>query len=251
MITDHKAQPAAASGQARWLRQLAWLLLVLLPVSALGTRWALWHYALGLLLFSLSIGGCLLIQFITAIWLLRRPSGNTQRELRRASLITLGPLFIAAALLRSTVNGVMIHDISTDIQRPPSFSAALALRGEHSNPLLRSAEIDRLQQQAYPDLQSLQWSLSADQSFVLALQAAEQLGWQVHQQDPVQGHIEAVDRTRWFGFRDDIVIRIQRLDAGSQLDLRSVSRVGQGDFGANAARIRQFLLEIEGLAKQP
>ena len=63
--------------------------------------------------------------------------------------------------------------------------------------------------------------------------------------DRTDGRIEATDTTFWFGFKDDVVIRISKSDKGSQLDIRSVSRVGKSDVGTNAKRIRKFLKEME------
>ena len=63
---------------------------------------------------------------------------------------------------------------------------------------------------------------------------------------PAEGRIEATDTTRWFGFKDDIVIRVRPEGAGSRVDVRSVSRVGRGDVGTNARRIRDFLKALAG-----
>ena len=62
---------------------------------------------------------------------------------------------------------------------------------------------------------------------------------------PSDGRIEASDTTFWFGFIDDVVIRIEPDGNGSTLDIRSKSRVGRSDVGANAARIRAFLQDFE------
>ena len=67
------------------------------------------------------------------------------------------------------------------------------------------------------------------------------MGWEMVSADPASGRIEATDTTFWFSFKDDVVIRIEPDPAGSQVDVRSVSRVGGSDVGANAARIRAFL----------
>jgi uncharacterized protein (DUF1499 family) len=63
--------------------------------------------------------------------------------------------------------------------------------------------------------------------------------------DAREGRIEATDTTRWFGFKDDVVIRVRPDAAGSRVDVRSKSRVGRGDAGANAARIRRFRSELQ------
>jgi hypothetical protein len=58
------------------------------------------------------------------------------------------------------------------------------------------------------------------------------------------GRIEATDTTFWFGFKDDVVIRVEADGAGSRVDVRSVSRVGVGDVGTNATRIRAYLQKL-------
>lgn len=73
----------------------------------------------------------------------------------------------------------------------------------------------------------------------------EKLGWEVTIADPEEGRIEAVDTTFFFGFKDDIVIRLTTPGRHrTRVDVRSVSRVGLSDVGANAARILRFLREV-------
>jgi uncharacterized protein (DUF1499 family) len=75
--------------------------------------------------------------------------------------------------------------------------------------------------------------------------AAEGMGWEVVGRDADTGRIEAVDTTRWFGFKDDIAIRVTPAGAGSRIDVRSKSRVGRGDLGTNARRIRAYLQRLQ------
>ena len=98
----------------------------------------------------------------------------------------------------------------------------------------------RQQEEAYPDLNTLVSPLSTDEAYNRALQVATNLGWDIYHQDSNTGVIEAVDTTSIMGFKDDIVIRVRSSAQGTLLDLRSVSRVGEGDLGANAKRIRAF-----------
>ena len=72
------------------------------------------------------------------------------------------------------------------------------------------------------------------------------MGWEVVDADVGTGVIEATDTTLWFGFKDDVVIRITPTTAGSRIDMRSLSRVGRSDVGANAARIRKFFAKLAG-----
>ena len=73
---------------------------------------------------------------------------------------------------------------------------------------------------------------------------ADDLGWEIAAVDTVAGRVEATDRTRWFGFRDDVVVRVTPDAGGSRVDVRSLSRVGGSDVGTNARRIRTFLARL-------
>ena len=83
-------------------------------------------------------------------------------------------------------------------------------------------------------------------AFDRALEAAKRQGWEIVAAVPGEGRIEATDTTRWFGFKDDVVVRVRPDGAGSRVDVRSVSRVGRGDVGTNARRIRGFLDALRG-----
>jgi len=226
---------------SRALRNAAVIFTLLMPVAALGTRFDIWLFTTGLMLFALSMAGSLLIQVINAIWLLRKPVPATRSALRWASLIALPPLVIIAIVLQGIAEGnPPIHNISTDTQEPPIFEQALVERGENSNPLEYSRELAATQSKAYPDLVPIISSLSPADAFERALAICKENGWHIYQQDSQRGLIEAADTTFWFGFKDDIAIRIRASDSGSKLDMRSVSRVGVSDMGLNAKRIRAF-----------
>ena len=66
--------------------------------------------------------------------------------------------------------------------------------------------------------------------------------------EPGVGRIEATDQTRWFGFKDDVVIRVTEADGGSRVDIRSKSRIGRNDFGTNAKRVRAYSRKLEAAA---
>ncbi|NIN34131.1 MAG: DUF1499 domain-containing protein, partial [Gammaproteobacteria bacterium] len=70
--------------------------------------------------------------------------------------------------------------------------------------------------------------------------------WEFVNVDYDMGIIEAYDTSRIFGFVDDIVIRVSRQGSGSRVDIRSVSRLGKGDLGANALRISHFINTFRG-----
>lgn len=232
------------------IRNLAIVLLVLLPLSALGSRFGLWPFTVGLLLLAIAMLGSLLIQIITAIWLFRKPAAGTKTALRYASLFALPPLVLVAAFMRGDdATKAGIHNITTDYNNPPQFVAAVKQRGENSNPLAYTPEIAAIQKEFFPEVASLNSELTPAEAFARAVTTAETMGWVIYAQDETTGRIEAVETTFWFGFKDDIVIRINSAegeeDGGtgetrSIIDLRSVSRVGRSDLGANAKRIMSF-----------
>ena len=134
-----------------------------------------------------------------------------------------------------------IHDISTDLDNPPTFEAVVPLRADAPNPLERPPAVTEQQRQGYPDLAPITLSTPSGRAFDRALAAAQDAGWRIVTADKGSGRIEATDTTRWFGFEDDIVVRLTPWGAGTRVDVRSVSRVGRSDTGTNARRIRRYL----------
>lgn len=138
-----------------------------------------------------------------------------------------------------------IHDITTDLENPPTFEAVVPIRADAPNGLERSGEVAELQRQGYPDLAPITLPVPLDQVFTRALAVAQEAEWEIVTADKGSGRIEATDTTRWFGFKDDIVVRLTPWGAGTRVDVRSVSRVGRGDVGTNARRIRRYLAALQ------
>ena len=139
-----------------------------------------------------------------------------------------------------------IHDISTDVQNPPAFQAVLPLRDGAPNDVAFRPETANEQLRAYPDIRPLVLTEPPDAVFARALDAAREMDWDIVAADRAAGRLEATATTRWFGFRDDVVVRLTpESTGGTRVDVRSVSRVGRGDLGTNAARIREFLAELQ------
>lgn len=137
-----------------------------------------------------------------------------------------------------------IHDISTDIRNPPAFVAIQPLRRMTPNGNDYPLDSARLQKGAYPDIRSFEIATPPTETFERALRAAKAMRWQIVSVGPADGRIEATTRTMMFGFVDDVVIRVRPTPKGSAVDVRSASRVGRGDMGANARRIRAFFREF-------
>jgi uncharacterized protein (DUF1499 family) len=138
-----------------------------------------------------------------------------------------------------------IHDITTDPQDPPQYVAVLPLRTNAPNTTEYGGErVAAQQREAYPDLQPAVLKVPPPQAFERALAAVREMGWDLVDANAAAGRIEATDTTFWFGFTDDVVIRVRPTDGGSRVDVRSLSRVGVGDAGTNAKRIRAYLVVL-------
>jgi len=164
-----------------------------------------------------------------------------------AVAISLIPMIAMAPPIAKYRSVPPIHDISTDGLNPPTFDVVIGLRAEAPNDLEYGSEQDsaaalaKLQQAAYPQIVTLESDLSVPEAVAQAALVLAQQDLEVVNVDVDNGRVEAVATTFWFGFKDDLVVRIQPTHTGSKIDVRSVSRVGQSDLGANAARIAKFL----------
>jgi len=222
-----------------WSGYLAITLLIILPLSVLMVRSGTWGQGLALYAVACLGSTALLILFIVLHLL---PAMSRWRNaIRRRALFTLPGTLALLALTLTGGDYPQIHDITTDTEDPPRFIRADEMRGDAANTLALKPEAIELQRAAYPDLQTLRTSLSIDGAFDRAVRVARELGWEIYHEDKNAGFIEAVDTTRIMAFKDDVVIRVRGDAQGAYLDLRSVSRVGRGDIGANAARIRRFI----------
>ena len=145
-----------------------------------------------------------------------------------------------------TVKSVpFIHDITTDTVNPPAFIAIVAAReAEGANPHDYAGEtVARQQECGYPNLKPLAVDAEPATAYDRALDVANSMDWEIVAADRALGRIEATDTSTWYGFKDDIVVRVVAEEAGtgSRVDVRSLSRVGRSDVGVNAARIRTYL----------
>jgi len=85
----------------------------------------------------------------------------------------------------------------------------------------------------------------ADKAFAKSHAAAEMMGWEILRSDAKSGRIEAVATTFWFGFKDDVTVQVASVGQGSRVEVRSKSRVGKGDSGANAKRIGAYFERLK------
>ncbi|MDP2213723.1 DUF1499 domain-containing protein [Phenylobacterium sp.] len=258
---------------ARFALILSLLLPVWFMVAALGVKFDLWSWRLGLGVLIVQWGPRLLIgAFILAVVALVATLARSPRSGWRAALVALIiPVlgFGYLAYVRSQATAIPpIHDIATSPGDPPTYSAELlALReaaganpvAELSAPLtglpayqgprfatFADRSLGQVGQDAYPDVKTLTTIRSAAEAFAAAAAEVEAQGWTLVSSDPAAGRLEATAETFWFGFKDDVVIRVRSGEPGgpTAIDMRSTSRVGLGDMGANAARIEAYLASL-------
>lgn len=220
--------------------------IVMLGASGLGTRFGVWHYRTGLsmLRYSAYVGVAAAIACVLALWLARRSGGRAALVF---GLLLAGVTVGVPYRFSQTAKQVPpIHDITTDMTDPPAFVAILPLRASATNSAVYAGDsIARLQRAAYPDVQPLILPVPPPAAFERAVAAANVMGWDIVAGDSPSGRLEATATTTWFGFKDDVVVRIRAENGGSRIDVRSVSRVGRSDVGANAARITRYLRELQ------
>lgn len=157
-----------------------------------------------------------------------------------AMVVGAAVAWLPVSLIMTARQVPAIHDITTDTQDPPAFVDIAPLRtGEGINPPeYAGKEVADQQLEAYPDLESFVLPGTMDAAFEKAVASVSHFGWEMVGQDRATGRIEATETTRWFSFKDDIVMRLRQTNAGVEVDVRSKSRVGRSDIGVNAKRIR-------------
>lgn len=216
---------------------------ILLLVAGPGTRLGLWEFRTGFAVMRWAAFAGLASAALSALMLVvPRTRRGGVGPLLAALVIGLATAFVPWQGMQQARAVPPIHDITTDTTRPPEFVAILPLRADAPNPATYGgAELARAQAGAYPDLRPRRIDAAPAQAFERALQAARAMGWEIVAADAAAGRIEATDTTFWFGFKDDVVVRVEADGNGSRVDVRSVSRVGASDVGTNAKRIRAYL----------
>jgi uncharacterized protein (DUF1499 family) len=184
--------------------------------------------------------------------LLARDGLGFWRRLMLIAALLFGIGFVAVPVKLRLDHAPGIHDITTDTDNPPALLAARAARAaEHAAPdAYAGTALAAIQKQAYPDIGPLLLPLAPARAFERALVTARDMPrWTILASDPANGRIEASATSFWFGFTDDIVIRVSAADTGSRIDMRSLSRQGKGDLGVNAARIRAYMRALKHAAQ--
>lgn len=241
-------------------------------IAALGGKFDLWTslegfrhvrtYADKMLVGTLALGvAALVVAIIYRVVFGRKVAPGPGGFIAGFAAIAVGAggILYAQSVMSAAREIPPIHDISTDLENPPQFSQALIQRrrqveGVNSVDLLEKIVPDaewtgqwggrpvtEVQAEAYPQIDTIVLQAAPESAFRAALDVARNMGWRVTSSSPDSMMFEGTAETFWFGFEDDIVVRVSaREPSGSRVDIRSVSRVGVSDLGANAARIEEF-----------
>ncbi len=180
-----------------------------------------------------------------------------QRGRRIAVLALLSPTVLAAIgfeHMRAEANAAPISDISTDLIDPPAFTQAVhdaraGVAGANALDLATEKTPDGrsfadVQRHAYPNIASIPTGLAPLQAFDIAEKLAREQNWRITMSDARTGRIEATRETLWFGFIDDIAVRVRADGSGARVDMRASRRVGANDAGENVRRVQAFLTEL-------
>ena len=167
---------------------------------------------------------------------------QVQKGLLIYFVLGCSPILAAVAIMGvDSFKLPLIHDISTDLIDPPEFEFARVGRGRYDNSLNHEGKhVSEQQAAAYPDIAPRQVAIKPMELLPTVEEVAQSLGWKLIGSDEFMLRVEAQESSLLFGFVDDVVIRLTDTPYGSRVDVRSVSRMGRGDFGANAKRIRRF-----------
>ncbi len=232
---------------------------ILLLSAPIGYKYgpSLWMSSLGTVMLALLVAVLVVIISLVMLFYV-----NKHHMLRDRKLLYIGivastiPMAMVVPNILKGISAPVIHDITTDTSSPPVFHAIVnqrligAKEAAIVNDLTYGAGFDspailaKLQLEAYPDIQTLELDTDVVSLVALVSKVLEEKGMEVINIDAELGIVEATATTFWFGFKDDVVVRVRPTRTGSKVDVRSVSRVGQSDLGANAARISGILTAL-------
>jgi uncharacterized protein (DUF1499 family) len=225
--------------------------LLLVAGAGPGAKMGLWTWMDGLrtvLKYGAYLGVLAVVLAIAAMLVARRRAGRATLVLATVALLLGATAWWFPWSFRRHARSVPpIHDITTDWVNPPELVASRGLRDSaHLNTAMYGGDsIAALQRKAYPDIRPVMLAMRPDQAYAAVLRTARDMGWTDIEAARDQNRVEAVDETPWFGFKDDVVIRVTPASGISRVDIRSVSRVGGSDIGKNADRIRKYIARLK------
>ncbi len=173
-----------------------------------------------------------------------------------ALVVALGFVLYLGNLVRTAKSVPAIHDVATDLDDLPQF-ARLKVRPDNlekipdeGKPELKALPAEErwkaVHRAHYGDLRTIRLATPPAETVRRAAALARERGWDVVTADEAAGRVEATETSRFFRFKDDVVVRVRPAPGGGSLvDMRSISRVGGSDVGMNAKRVRAFLADLQ------
>ncbi|HEX8621724.1 MAG TPA: DUF1499 domain-containing protein [Allosphingosinicella sp.] len=246
-----------------WTRLVTWTALLLgvgavlaALVAALGSAMEIWGFRAGLTslryLFWAAVAGA-------AIGLIGLIMARRRAKLLLANLVALvvalGFVLYLGNLVRTAKSVPAIHDVATDLDDLPQF-VRLKVRADNlekipdeGKPELKALPPEQrwkaVHRAHYGDLRTVRLAIPPAEAVRRAAALARERGWDVATVDEARGVVEATETSRFFRFKDDVVVRVRPAPGGGSLvDMRSISRVGASDVGVNAKRVRAFLADL-------
>ena len=228
---------------AVWGLRLALIAPVIMLIAGGLYRLRFVDFQIALLAFAIAV----LIAGLAALFgLVGAVLGGHGKTTRAVTALVVALLVLVAPLntVRQGAGVPMIHDITTDLEDPPIFVEVPRKRSIGDNSLDIDAEVLAAQKAYYTDIGPTMLPMAKTEAFALVREAVDAFDWVVHAENANLGYIEATASTPFFGFRDDVIIRVTEDSGGARVDMRSASRVGISDLGVNAGRIRDFMAMV-------
>jgi uncharacterized protein (DUF1499 family) len=242
------------SGQLRISKTLwAGILLALISfvvffMSGFGYNWEYWNLGRSIQFFKWGAVGELAGIILMVIGIARFNFAMATTTVTMSGVAMILALLVVGTAIYFMIRARSvppIHDITTNISNPPQFIALQKQRKQAPNEIAYpGGETAELQKKHYPQVQPLWLAMNKDEALQKALESARQMhNWEIQAVDTAGGRIEATHTIMWFGFKDDVTIRIQPDSARKEVrvDMRSASRIGRSDLGVNARRIKKFM----------
>jgi hypothetical protein len=241
------------SRAAGWSRRAAVFSAVLFVIAGLAHRYGLLETP-GFLWVLVIVAALAVAALLFAALAFRKVWNNGDRGGGDLTLGVLVALAVMTPFLISAYHGAVnpeLHDISTDLDDPPELSVAARMRGPDMNPLVPATpEQRRLQMENFPDVSGRRYELPFDRTFDTVMALMARRGWtpigpwlQAGGQSEIT--LQTVVHTMILAFPVDVAIRLINEGDTTYVDMRSSSRYGRHDLGDNAARIVDFLTELD------
>ncbi len=235
-----------------WLVSLGAIAIALaIALSGPGTRLGIWEYGTGLgIIRQAALPAMIAAGVSVAAFVAAMIGARSMAIVPLLAALMAGAAAMVPVKMKQAVDAnPFIHDITTDFENPPQILAGAEEERKNppdyvgAEPAPRSElTIAEAQQEAFPDIGPIVVGLPVEEAAAIATDVIKAMGMELLRDGPVgEGWaIEAADTSLWFGFVDDFVVRVTPDGDGARLDIRSKSRVGVSDLGANAARVREF-----------